>query len=170
MAQPPPHGLPRAAGLRQDWCRVECKDRNAVLSGLLLPLWLPSVMKDVRGLCSIAIGPAPHSLPGPSGPEPWKSPEKSPERVPRGRAPKVPKECAPESQKSPKLTCFHASFFPFCPFFWPPLFLPFSQHIFAIFSPSKSALFCRAKGTVQSLERGSSGMHLSTKFGKEIPS
>ena len=28
--------------------------------------------------------------------------EKSPERVPRGRAPKVPKECAPESQKSPK--------------------------------------------------------------------
>ena len=28
----------------------------------------------------------------------------------------------------------------------------------------------RAKGTVQSLERGSSGMDLSTKFGKEIPS
>ena len=26
------------------------------------------------------------------------------------------------------------------------------------------------KGTVQSLERGSSGMDLSTKFGKEIPS
>ena len=29
-------------------------------------------------------------------------PQKCPERVPRGRAPKVPKECAPESQKSPK--------------------------------------------------------------------
>ena len=69
-----------------------------------------------------------------------------------------------------KLTCFHASFFPFCPFCWPPLFLPFSRHLFAIFFPSKSALFCREKGTVQSLERGSSGMHLSTKFGKEIPS
>ena len=68
------------------------------------------------------------------------------------------------------LTCFHASFFPFCPFCWPPLFLPLSRHLFAIFLPSKSALFCRGKGTVQSLERGSSGMDLSTKFGKEIPS
>ena len=53
-----------------------------------------------------------------------------------------------------KLTCFHASFFPFCPLCWPPLFLPFSRHIFALFSPSKTALFCRAKGTAQSLERG----------------
>ena len=69
-----------------------------------------------------------------------------------------------------RLTCFHASFFPFCPLCWPPLFLPFSRHIFALFSPSKTALFCRAKGTAQSLERGSSGMDLSTKFGKEIPS
>ena len=68
------------------------------------------------------------------------------------------------------LTCFRASFFPFCPLCWPPLFLPFSRHLFALFSPSKSALFCREKGTEQSLERGSSGMHLSTKFGKEIPS
>ena len=41
----------------------------------------------------------PHrGLAGPSGPEPRKSPK----RVPQGRAPKVPKECAPESQKSPK--------------------------------------------------------------------
>ena len=64
-----------------------------------------------------------------------------------------------------------AQFFPFCPFCWPPLFLPFSRHLFALFSPSKSAaLFCREKGTEQSLERGSSGMHLSTNFGKEIPS
>ena len=37
-------------------------------------------------------------------------------------------------------------------------------------SPSKRALFCRAKGTAQSLERGSLRMDLSTKFGKEIPS
>ena len=65
---------------------------------------------------------------------------------------------------------FSRVLFPFCPFCWPPLFLPFSRHIFALFFPSKSVLFCRAKGTVQSLERGSSGMHLSTKFGKEIPS
>ena len=68
------------------------------------------------------------------------------------------------------LTCFHASFFPFYPFCWPPLFLPFSRHVFAIFSPSRSALFCPAKGTAQSLERGGSGMDLSRKFGKEIPS
>ena len=74
--------------------------------------------------------------------------------------------------RSPELhlTCFHASFFPFCPLCWPPLFLPFSRHILALFSPSKTALFCRAKGTAQSLERGRSGMDLSTKFGKEIPS
>ena len=68
------------------------------------------------------------------------------------------------------LTCFHASFFPFCPLFWPPLFLPFSGHLFALFSPLKSALFCRAKGTIQSLEIGSFRMDLSRKFGKEIPS
>ena len=48
----------------------------------------------------------------------------------------------------------------------PPLF---SAH-FRPFPPSKSALFCRGKGTAQSLERGRSGMDLSTKFGKEIPS
>ena len=68
------------------------------------------------------------------------------------------------------LIWFYASFFPFCPLCWPPLFLPSSRHIFALLSPSKNALFCRAKGTVQSLERGSFRMPLSTKFGKEIPS
>ena len=31
-------------------------------------------------------------------------------------------------------------FFPFCPLWWPPLFLPFSRHLFALFSASKSAL------------------------------
>ena len=77
--------------------------------------------------------------------------------------------CAPKSVKQ-CLTCFHASFFPFCPLCWPPLFLPFSRHIFALFSPSKIAQFCRAKGTAQSLERGNAGMELSTDFGKEIPS
>ena len=53
---------------------------------------------------------------------------------------------------------------------WPPLFLPFSGHLLALFSPSKSALFCRAKGTVQSSERVNFRTDLSTKFGKEIPS
>ena len=70
----------------------------------------------------------------------------------------------------PILTCFRASFFPFCPLWWPPLFLPFSRHLVTLFSPSKSALFCRAKGTAQSLERGGLRMDLSKKFGKEIPS
>ena len=60
--------------------------------------------------------------------------------------------------------------FPFLPLCWPPLFLPFSRYLFALFSPSTSALFCRAKCTAQSLERGRSRMDLSTKFGKEIPS
>ena len=68
------------------------------------------------------------------------------------------------------LTYFHASFFPFCPLCWPPLFLPFARHLFALFSASKSALFCRAKDTAQSLERASLRMDLSTKFGKEVPS
>ena len=65
-------------------------------------------------------------------------------------------------------TCFHASFFPFCPLCWPPLSLPFSGRLFALFSPSKSALFCREKGTTQSLERGSFRIDLSRKFGKEF--
>ena len=38
---------------------------------------------------------------------------------------------------SNKLTCFCASFFPFCPLSWPPLFLPFSRHVFALFYPRK---------------------------------
>ena len=67
-------------------------------------------------------------------------------------------------------TCFHASFFPFCPLCWPRLFLPFSRPIAALFSPLQGTLFCRAKGTEQSLDRVSFRMDLSTKFGKEIPS
>ena len=50
----------------------------------------------------IAIGPAPHGAPGRFGPETPEESEKSPERAPRVRAPKVPKECTPESRKSPK--------------------------------------------------------------------
>ena len=45
----------------------------------------------------------PHTgSPGPFGPGTPEESEKSPERAPRGRAPKVPKECAPESRKSPQ--------------------------------------------------------------------
>ena len=58
--------------------------------------------------------------------------------------------------------------------FLPPLLLTPLPHLFSPpfrpFSNSKSALFCRANGTAQSLERGSFRMDLSTKFGKEIPS
>ena len=68
------------------------------------------------------------------------------------------------------LTCFHVSFLPFRPLCWQTLFPPFSGHLFTLLSPSKSALFCRAKGTAQILERGTLRMDLSTKFGKEIPS
>ena len=62
---------------------------------------------------------------------------------------------------------FHASFFSFLPPLLATLFLPFSRHLFALLSPSKSALFCRAKRTAQSLERGSSGMDLSTHKARE---
>ena len=44
----------------------------------------------------------PQDLRGLSGPGTPEESKKSPERVPWGRAPKVPKECTPESQKSPK--------------------------------------------------------------------
>ena len=87
---------------------------------------------------------------------------------------------------------FHASFFPFCPLCWLPLFLPFSGRLLALVFPrkvlcsvecraqhtawrgpclpSESALFCGVQGTAHSLERGSFRMDLSTKFGKEVPS
>ena len=45
-----------------------------------------------------------------------------------------------------------------------------SRRLFALFFPSKSTLFCRARGAAQSSERGNFRMDLSTKFGKEIPS
>ena len=38
------------------------------------------------------------------------------------------------------LTCFHASFFPFCPFCWPPLCLPFLG-AFSPFFSSRKVLF-----------------------------
>ena len=41
-------------------------------------------------------------LAGPSGPEPRKSPKRVQKEYPGAGSPKVPKECAPESQKSPK--------------------------------------------------------------------
>ena len=61
----------------------------------------------------------------------------------------------------PFLSCFHASFFPFRPLCWPPLFLPFPRRLLALFSLSKSALFRSAKGTAHSLERGSFRMDRS---------
>ena len=70
----------------------------------------------------------------------------------------------------PNLTCFRASFFPFCPFVGHPFSSPFSRRLSTLFSPSKSALFCRAKGTAPSLESGSLRMDLSKDFRKEIPS
>ena len=58
----------------------------------------------------------------------------------------------------PTLTCSHASFFPFGPLGWPPLFLPFSRHLFARFSPRKvlRSVELRAQHT---------WMDFSTKFG-----
>ena len=74
------------------------------------------------------------------------------------------------------LTYFHASLFPFLPSLvatpLPPLFSAPSRPflpLVALFSPSKRALICRAKGTAQSLEKGSFRVDVSSKFGKEIP-
>ena len=51
----------------------------------------------------LAIDPAPHRVSRAlRAREPRKSPKRVPKEYPRDRAPKVPKECAPESQKSPK--------------------------------------------------------------------
>ena len=44
------------------------------------------------------------------------------------------------SNCSNNLTCFHASFFPFCPLCWPPLLLSFSRHFFTL-SPPRKVLF-----------------------------
>ena len=83
------------------------------------------------------------------------------------------------SERKRHINFFHINFlcrpssrvlFSFSPFSWSPLFLPFSRHLFLPFLPSKNALFCRARGTAQSLERGSFRVDLSTNFGKEIPS
>ena len=63
-------------------------------------------------------------------------------------------------------SCVLFSFLP--PFLVTPL--PLFSTPFLPFSPSKNALFCRARDTAQSLERGSFRMDLSKNFGKEIPS
>ena len=82
------------------------------------------------------------------------------------RFPTLSSQCKP-----PQITdLFSRVLFPFCPFCWRPLFLSFSWHLSALFSSSKSALFCRGRGTAQSSERGSFRMNLSPKFGKEIHS
>ena len=57
---------------------------------------------------------------------------------------------------------FTRPFFLFAPFAGHPSSSPFLG-TFSPFSPLESALICRAKGTVQSLERGSSGMDLLHK-------
>ena len=66
--------------------------------------------------------------------------------------------------------CFRASFFSFLPLLLATPLPPLFSAPFCPFLPLKSALFCREKGTEQSLERGSFRTDLFPKFGKEIPS
>ena len=63
-----------------------------------------------------------------------------------------------------KLTCFHASFFLFCPLFGHPSSSP-SLGTFSPFSPPWKVP-CGAKCIAQSSEEGRFRMDLSTKFGK----
>ena len=62
------------------------------------------------------------------------------------------------------LTCFHASFFPFFPLCWSLLF----SAVFSPFSAPQKVL-CSVEERAQR-RAWSSGMDLSTKLGKEIPS
>ena len=120
------------------------------------------LLKNLHVFCVYCCNPSRHlqESPGPQGP---KSQQKSQKGFLGGSAEKSPKNTRKKPKKYPKfLTCFHTSFFPFC---------LFTGHLFTLFShSSKSALFCRAKGTAQSLERGSFSIDLSTKLGKEMPS
>ena len=70
----------------------------------------------------------------------------------------------------PPLTCFHASFFPFCPLCWSPLFLPSSRHLFRPFLPQR--MLCSVEqGTQHRAWKGAvSGWTFHADFGKEIPS
>ena len=52
------------------------------------------------------------------------------------------------------LTCFHASFFPFCPLCWPSLFLPFSRHLFALFFQESPRQTKPKKGQFMKFSRG----------------
>ena len=80
------------------------------------PLTVPQWGVGKRG--KVRNPPAWHRvLPGPSGPEPQKSPRRVRKGVPGPLAPgsrRVPKECAPESEKSPKtqLRTFFGLFWP----------------------------------------------------------
>ena len=63
---------------------------------------------------------------------------------------------SPVPLRSHKIISVLSVLFFLLPLCWPPLFLAFSD------------LFCRAKGTAQSLQRGSFRMDLSRKFGKKF--
>ena len=52
----------------------------------------------------------------------------------------------------PTLGTFEVSgrvLFPFCPLCWPPLFLPFSGHLFALFFPLKKLMLCSVEREAQ---------------------
>ena len=75
--------------------RVACEFAQKPLNG-------PKLRADSPCPPELRSAPPHTGSPGPFGPGTPEEPEKSPERVPRGRAPKVSKECAPESQEGQK--------------------------------------------------------------------
>ena len=85
----------------------------------------------------------------------------------QGRAPKcaglVPPSCSGLLSRTrwspqPIVDCHYLTYFTRLFSFLPPLLAtslpPFSRHLFALLASPKSALFCRARGTAQSLESG----------------
>ena len=85
---------------------------------------------------------------------------------PESSADKMYRACETKDQTLKKIRTLYCP----DPFSGHPSSSPFSRHFFTLFSPSKSALFYRVNCTAHSLERGSFRTHVSTKFGKEIPS
>ena len=74
------------------------------LEGFRVVMGKPLDSQKKNRMSTIGLGSAPPGTgsPGPFGPGTPEESEKSPEKVPWAGTPRVPEECAPESQKSPK--------------------------------------------------------------------
>ena len=91
---------------------------------------------QLLSLPRVAIGPPHTGSPGPFAPGTPEESEKSPDKSTPGRGPKVPQECAPESQKSPKKESQTLTFGLFSDSFETP-----GRTLWALLGPCPGALF-----------------------------